>query len=126
SMKWSYGIASVSAVLVAGSLPGGIAKAAEAKVSSNAAIFDARADSAASSYCIDAPAVLVGQQICGGFLRSTVTATSDPRGFALAGLAPIPKLSSVPLLIPNNFQGVPVPEQVQSGLKQIRFSNVPS
>ncbi len=125
-MKWSYGIATVAAVLMAGALPGGVAKAADSAVSSNAAIFDARADSAASSYCIDVPAVLVGQQICGGFLRSTVTATSDPRGFALGGLAPVPKLSSVPLLIPNNFQGIPVPEQVQAGLKQIRFNNVPS
>jgi hypothetical protein len=125
-MKWSYGIATVTAVLLVGTVPEGVAKAADSAISSNSAIFDARADSAASSYCVDAPAILVGQQICGGFLRSTVTATSDPRGFALGGLAPVPKLSSVPLLIPNNFQGVPVPEQVQAGLKQIRFNNVPS
>lgn len=125
-MKGSYGIAAVVAILGATVLPGGVAKAATPLISSNADIFDARADSAASSYCIDAPAVLVGQQICGGFLRSTVTATSDPRGFALGGLAPAPKISSVPLLIPNNFQGIPVPEQVQAGLKQIRFNNIPS
>ena len=125
-MKGSYGIAAVVAILAATALPGGVAKAATPLISSNADIFDARADSAASSYCIDAPAVLVGQQICGGFLRSTVTATSDPRGFALGGLAPAPKISSVPLLIPNNFQGIPVPEQIQAGLKQIRFNNIPS
>ena len=125
-MKWSYGGAAVAAVLIAAASPGGIAKAANNHVASNAAIFDARADGAASSYCVDMPAVLVGQQICGGFLRSTVTATSDPRGFALGGLAPVPKLSSVPLLIPNNVQGVPVPEQAQAGLKQIKFTNVPS
>lgn len=124
--KWSYGITAAAAVLLAGALPGGLAKAASTAVLSNAAVFDARADSAASAYCIDMPAVLVGQQICGGFLRSSVTATSDPRGFALGGLAPVPKLSSVPLLIPNNFQGIPVPEQAQAGLKQIKFTNIPS
>lgn len=124
--KGSYGIAAVLAIMAATALPGGVAKAATPIISSNADIFDARADGAASSYCIDAPAVLVGQQICGGFLRSTVTATSDPRGFALGGLAPAPKISSVPLLIPNNFQGIPVPEQIQAGLKQIRFNNIPS
>ncbi len=125
-MKGSYGVAAVLAILAATALPGGVAKAATPIISSNSDIFDARADSAASSYCVDAPAVLVGQQICGGFLRSTVTATTDPRGFALAGLAPAPKISSVPLLIPNNFQGIPVPQQVQDGLKQIRFNNIPS
>jgi hypothetical protein len=126
-MKGSYGIAAALVILAAAALPGGVAKAATPRViQSNSAVFDARADGAASSYCIDAPAVLIGQQICGGFLRSTVTATSDPRGFALGGLAPAPKLSSVPLLIPNNVQGIPVPEQVQRGLKQIRFNNVPS
>lgn len=126
TMKGTYGIAAVLAIVAATALPGGVAKAATPIISSNADIFDARADSAASSYCIDAPAVLVGQQICGGFLRSTVTATSDPRGFALGGLAPAPKISSVPLLIPNNFQGIPVPQQVQDGLKQIRFNNIPT
>jgi hypothetical protein len=95
-------------------------------VASNASIFDARADGAAATYCIDMPAVLVGQQICGGVLRSTVTATTDPRGFALGGLAPVPKLSSVPLIIPKNVQGIPVPDQVQAGLKQISFTNIPS
>jgi hypothetical protein len=29
-------------------------------------------------------------------------------------------------LVPNNFQGVPVPEQAQAGLKQIRFNNIAS
>jgi hypothetical protein len=125
-MKWSYGIATAAAILAAGTMPGGVAKAAVTAIQSNAAVFDARADGAASTYCIDMPAVLVGQQICGGFLRSTVTATSDPRGFALGGLAPVPKLSSVPLLIPNNVQGIPVPAQVQAGLKQIKFNNIPS
>jgi hypothetical protein len=125
-MKPSYGVAAVLAIVGAAALPGGVAKAATPLISSQADIFDARGDSAASTYCIDAPAILIGQQICGGFLRSTVTATSDPRGFALAGLAPVPKLSSVPLLIPSNVQGIPVPEQVQEGLKQIKFSNIPS
>ncbi len=125
-MKGSYGIAAVLAILGATVLTGGVAKAATPIISSNADIFDARADAAASSYCIDAPAVLVGQQICGGFLRSTITATSDPRGFALGGLAPAPKVSSIPLIIPNNFQGIAVPQQVQDGLKQIKFNNIPS
>jgi hypothetical protein len=125
-MKLSYGVTVTAAVLVATALPGGMAKAASTSILSNAAAFDARADSAASSYCVDVPAVLVGQQICGGFIRSSVTATTDPRGYALGGLAPVPKLSSVPLLIPNNFQGIPVPDQVQQGLKQIKFNNIPS
>lgn len=125
-MKPSYGVAAVLAIVAATAIPGGAAKAATPIITSQADIFDARGDSAASTYCIDAPAILIGQQICGGFLRSQVTATSDPRGFALAGLAPVPKLSSVPLLIPSNVQGIPVPEQVQQGLKQIKFSNIPS
>ena len=48
--KWSYGITAAAAVLLAGALPGGLAKAASTAVQSNAAVFDARADSAASSY----------------------------------------------------------------------------
>lgn len=125
-MKRSYGVAAALAILAAATLPGGVAKAAPPIIASQAQIFDARADGAASTYCIDAPAVLVGQQICGGFLSSAVTATSDPRGFGLAGLAPVPKASSIPLIIPSNVQGVPVPEQVQAGLKQIDFTNIPS
>lgn len=125
TMKGTYGIAAVLAIVAATALPGGVAKAATPIISSNADIFDSRADSAAVSYCIDAPAVLIGQKICGGVLRSTVTATSDPRGFALGGLAPAPKLSSVPLLIPNNVQGIPIPQQVQDSLK-IRTNNIPS
>jgi hypothetical protein len=125
-MKGFYGIAAVLALVGATAVPGGVARAASPVIESHAGIFDARADGASSTYCIDAPAVLVGQQICGGFLRSTVTATSDPRGFALGGLAPAPKISSVPLLVPNNFQGIPVPQQVQDGLRQIRFNNIPS
>lgn len=124
-MKASYGVAAALAIIAAATLPGGVASAST-PIQSQAEIFDARADGAASSYCIDAPALLVGQQICGGFLRSTVTATTDPRGLALAGLAPVPKASSIPLIIPNNFQGIPVPEQVQAGLKQIKFNNIPS
>lgn len=124
-MKASYGVAAALAIIAAATVPGGVARAST-PIQSLAEIFDARADGAASTYCIDAPAVLVGQQICGGFLRSTVTATTDPRGLALAGLAPVPKASSIPLIIPNNFQGIPVPEQVQAGLKQIKFNNIPS
>lgn len=125
-MKVSYAVAAAGALVMAAGFPGAVASANVGAVQTNVSTFDARADSAASSYCIDIPAVLIGQQICGGFLRSTVTATSDPRAFALGGLAPVPKLSSVPLLIPGNFQGVPVPEQVQQGLKQIKFNNIPS
>jgi hypothetical protein len=113
-------------VLVAGALTAGTANADVAP--SAVTVFDARADAAPSSYCVDIPAVLIGQKICGGMLESTVTATSDPRGFALAGLAPVPKLSSVPLLIPNRIPvvGLPIPPQVTAALQQIKFDSTPS
>lgn len=127
-LKTSSGIAGALALIVAASYSGGVARAdgGPVPVRSNVQIFDARGDAGASDYCIDAPAILVGQQICGGVVRSSVTATSDPRGFALGGIAPVPKASSVPLLVPNNFQGIPVPQQVQDGLRQIKFNNIPS
>jgi hypothetical protein len=116
------------AVLGAACLPAVAALAAGNPTQATASAFDARGTASPESYCLDVPTVLVGQKICGGVLQSNIIATTDPRGFALAGLAPVPKLSSVPLLIPATVPviGIPVPAQVQDALKQVKYDNTPS
>src|SRR5205823_1888229 len=67
-------------------------------------------------------------RVCGGNLESTAVATSDPRGYSLAGLAPVPAAASIGLVIPNNdpITGTPVPDDVKEALKSFDFSNTPS
>src|SRR5205814_15868 len=62
-------------------------------------------------------------RVCGGTLRSTAVATSDPRGYSLAGLAPVPAAASIGLVIPNNdpITGTPVPDDVKGALKSFDF-----
>jgi hypothetical protein len=116
-------------LLAAAASPGAVALAAGA-AGTNAVVaqFDARAQASPGAYCVDIPQVLVGQKICGGMIQSSITATTDPRGFALAGLAPVPKLSSVPLLVPQTVPvaGLPVPKEVQDAIKQVKYDNTPT
>jgi hypothetical protein len=114
----------MSSSLTVGASPASAAETGPSAVSG----FDARAVASPGGYCIDVPQILVGQQICGGMLESTVLATSDPRGYALGGLAPVPKLSSVPLLIPQTVPvlGLPVPKEIQEALKSVKYDNTPA
>jgi hypothetical protein len=89
--------------------------------------FDARANASPYNYCLDIPQVLIGQKICGGGLQSDSTATSDPRGLALAGIAPVPKASSLSLAIPNRIPllNAPIPPEVTDSIKKFEFENTP-
>ena len=89
--------------------------------------FDARGVASTGTFC-----VLFARgyplRVCGGNLESTAVATSDPRGYALAGLAPVPAAASIGLVIPNNdpITGTPVPDDVKEALKSFDFSNTPT
>jgi hypothetical protein len=115
-------------VVMSGSLGVGTASAEDSTVSSSAASFDLRAVASPGSFCMDIPQVLIGQQICGGELQSSITSTTDPRGYAIAGLVPVPKVGSVPLLVPQSIPvvGTPIPPQVQETLKGIDYNNLPT
>jgi hypothetical protein len=89
--------------------------------------FDARGVASTGSFCI-LLARAYPLRVCGGNLESTAVATSDPRGYSLAGLAPVPAAASIGLVIPNNdpITGTPVPDDVKEALKSFDFSNTPT
>lgn len=104
-------------------------RAGETTAGSGALVsFDARGVASVGSFCFLAPQAFYPIKVCGGNLESTAVATSDPRGFALAGLAPVPVLSSVGLLVPkyDPIFGTPVPQDVQDAFKSFDFSATPS
>src|SRR4051812_24161868 len=63
--------------------------------------FDARGVASTGTFCV-LFARAYPLRVCGGNLESTAVATSDPRGYSLAGLAPVPAAASIGLVIPNN------------------------
>ena len=89
--------------------------------------FDARGVASTGTFCV-LFARAYPLRVCGGNLESTAVATSDPRGYSLAGLAPVPAAASIGLVIPNNdpITGTPVPDDVKEALKSFDFSNTPS
>jgi hypothetical protein len=64
----------------------------------------------------------------GGVLASTSVATSSPRGFGFAGLAPVPAVTSVGIIVPekNPFTGEAVPPEVGEAFKSVDYSQLPT
>jgi len=79
--------------------------------------FDARGVASTGSFCV-LLARAYPLRVCGGNLESTAVATSDPRGYSLAGLAPVPAAASIGLVMPNNDADSirPVPDDVKAAL----------
>jgi len=90
--------------------------------------FDARAVASVGSFCFLAPQAVYPVQVCGGDLESTTIATSDPRGFAFGGIAPVPISSSIGLLVGEKdpILGLPIPEGVRAALQSFDFGNTPT
>src|SRR5438105_11431128 len=62
--------------------------------------FDARGVASTGTFCV-LFARAYPLRVCGGNLESTALATSDPRGYSLAGLAPVPVAASRGLVMPS-------------------------
>ena len=114
-------IASVAGTLIVASvlLPAGSAKADGTYVT-----FDARATGAIYDFKVLVPDV-VPLEIPGGVLAASAQSRKAPTAYGTAGVAPIPLLASLGLIIPQKVLGLPVPEEAQAAAASVDFTKLP-
>jgi hypothetical protein len=88
--------------------------------------FDARAAAAIYDFSVLAPDI-VPLEVPGGVLASTAQARQGPLAFGTAGIAPIPVLTSLGLIIPQKdpVTGQPIPQQFQDAAASIDYTKLP-
>ena len=91
-------------------------------------LFDAGSDASVHSFFFHSPEAVFPFKVEGGFLQAAAKATSSPRGFGYAGPAPVPLLTSVGLIIPEQIPGtgLPIPEEVRKGFQSIDYTALPN
>lgn len=88
--------------------------------------FDARATGAIYDFKVLAPDV-VPVEIPGGFLASSAQSRKAPFAFGTAGMAPIPILTSLGLIIPQRAPVVdqPIPAEFQEAAGSVDYTKLP-
>jgi len=89
--------------------------------------FDIRAVGAVFDFDVLVPDALP-LKVNGGVLSSTAQAKLGPQAFGAAGIAPVPVLNSVGIIIPEKVPvlDVPIPKQFQDALKSIDYTKLPA
>jgi|GEM_PF-5348567 len=99
-----------------------------ARAEGGISLYDARAVGAVIDFNFFAPQAVFPFPFQGGVLESTSVATSSPRGFGFAGMAPVPAATSIGILVPQKdpFTGGDVPPEVQEAFKSIDYTQLPN
>lgn len=118
------GLGSVVLTLGAGSavLPGSASAASAQYVT-----FDSRAVGAIFDFTALAPDALP-LEATGGVLAAIASARQGPLALGIAGVAPVPALTSVGIIVPQKdpVTGQPLPQQIQDGARSIDYTKLPN
>lgn len=89
--------------------------------------FDTRASGAILDFAALVPDALP-LEATGGVLAASATARQGPNGLGIAGVAPVPALTSLGIIIPQKdpVTGQPIPQQLQDGARSIDYTKFPN
>lgn len=118
----------VAVSLLLGPTGSAIADEAMPTEAGRVSLYDARSVGAVVDFHAFAPQAVFPFPFQGGLLASTSVATSSPRGFGFAGMAPVPAATSVGIIIPekNPFTGEDVPPEVREAFKSVDYTQLPT
>jgi hypothetical protein len=125
--RLSWGTAGVGAVVLTlgtgiAVLPGSASAATAQYIT-----FDSRASGAIFDFTALVPDVLP-LEATGGVLAATASARQGPLGLGIAGVAPVPALTSLGIIVPQKdpVTGQPIPQQIQDGARSIDYTKLPN
>ncbi|WP_156869625.1 hypothetical protein [Sporichthya polymorpha] len=89
--------------------------------------FDSRASGAIFDFTALVPDVLP-LEATGGILAATASARQGPLALGIAGVAPVPALTSLGIIVPQKdpVTGQPIPQQIQDGARSVDYTKLPN
>ena len=122
-----WGTAGLGAVVLTLSAGIAVLPGSASAASTQYITFDSRAAGAIFDFTALAPDV-VPLEATGGILAATASARQGPLALGIAGVAPVPALTSLGLIIPQKdpVTGQPIPQQIQDGARSIDYTKLPN
>jgi hypothetical protein len=90
--------------------------------------FNVTTTAAAVDFFVSYPRIALPFNVFGGILEATTIAQGIGHAQGIAGLAPVPILTSIGLIIPSSVPvlNIPIPQQIQDTLRAINYKAFPN